>query len=113
MTWDYRKFLGNKLLQKCLKVEESILFLRVIITELIQNLVEAFVQFSGFHVNVQPVSINLIKIGYQLFLHNLNHGMPVLKIVTITKYLNIKMIGPSWNYKTTQHPKLSLTNFTH
>ena len=39
--------------------------------------------------------------------------MPMLKIVTIIKYLNITIIGLSWNYKTTINPKLSLTTFTH
>ena len=45
--------------------------------------------FVGFHVHVQPMFINLINTGYQIVLHHLNKGMPMLKIVYITKYLNI------------------------
>ena len=39
--------------------------------------------------------------------------MLVLKHFTIRKYLNITMIGSSWNSYTTRQPKLSLTTFMH
>ena len=46
-----------------------------------QNLVKVFVQFIRFHVHVQSILLNLINIGYQLLLHHLNQGMPVLKLL--------------------------------
>ena len=80
---------GTQLLHKISKLEEEVLFFWIIITGLIQTLVQVSVQFVGFHVHVQPVFINLINIGYQLLLHNINQGMPVLKIVTLIKYLSV------------------------
>ena len=61
-----------------------------------------------FHVYVQPVLLNLINIGYQILLYHLNQGMPILKIVTITKHLNITMIVSSWNSQTIRNPKQRL-----
>ena len=62
-----------------------------------QNLVKVFVWFLWFHVNIQPVFLNLINIGYNIFFHNLNQSMTMLKIDT-KKNLNMTMIGSSWNY---------------
>ena len=110
MTWDYQKsFLGSQLLQKSLKLGEEIIFFYVIITGLIHNLVKVFVRFIEFHVHIQPVLLNLINIGYQLFPHHINQSMPMLKTFTITKYLNITMIGSSWYSWTKRHYKLSFT----
>ena len=53
--------------------------------------------FDILNVHVQRVFIDLIKIGYQIVLHHLIQVMLMLEIVTITKYLNITLIGSSWN----------------
>ena len=45
---------------------------------MIQNLEKVFVKSAGLNVHVRPVFLNLIKIGYQLLLHHLNQGMPML-----------------------------------
>ena len=86
-------FLGTQLLQKSSKWEKEILLFLIIITGLIQNFIKVFVPFVGFHVHFQPMLLNLRNIGYQILIHNLNQGMPMLKIDNITKYLNITKIG--------------------
>ena len=47
----------------------------------------------GLHAYLKPLLIDLIKIGYQLFLNHLKKSISMLKTFTLTKYLNIKMIG--------------------
>ena len=90
-------FLVIQLLKKIYKWEEEISFFCIIISWLIQNLVKVFVPFVGFYVHVQPVFLNLINISIQIFIHHINQFMPVLKIVTIKKYLGITTIGSSCN----------------
>ena len=90
-------FLGSQLPQKISKREEEILFFLIIIKGLIQKMVNVFVTLVAIHVHVHPVFLNLINIGYQVVLYNINQGMPLLKIDTITKSLNITMIVSSWN----------------
>ena len=89
--------LGTQSLQKSSKWEEEILFFCIIITWLIHNLLKLFVILFRLNVHVHPVFLNLINISYQLLIHHLNQGMLTLKIVTITKYSNITMIGSSWS----------------
>ena len=87
-----RSFLVTQFLQKISKWEEEILFFHNIITWLTHKLVKVFVEFFGFHVYVYPVLINLINIGYQLLLHHINEGMPVLKVVTIKNNLTLQWL---------------------
>ena len=60
-------------------------------------------KFDGFHVHVQPVLLNLINIGYQMF-HHPNQSMPMLEIVTIKKieHYNDCIIMEFLDNKTTQ-----------
>ena len=63
MTWDYCQLSRHPVPAEEFEKEEELLFFCIIIKCLIQNLVNAFVPFVGFHVHVQAVLINLINIG--------------------------------------------------
>ena len=102
-------FLGTQFMRKISKREEYIIFYCIIITGLIQNLVNVFVQLFGFHLNFQPMLFNCINNGYQITCYQLNQYTPVLKTVTIKKRLGISTIGSSLNYQTIRHQKRNLT----
>ena len=76
-----------------MKLEEGIILLHIIITGYIQSLEKVFVKFFRFYVHIQSVLINLLKTGYQIVLHQLNLDMPVLITFTITKHLNVTIVG--------------------
>ena len=98
VTWDNRNFPRHPVDAESSKWEEEILFFCIIIIGLIHNLIKVFLRINGLNMYVQPVLINLINIGYQLYLHHPNQGMPTLKVFTIKKLLNFTMIWPSCNY---------------
>ena len=95
MTWDYQRFHRNPVAAERLETRGRNTIILHYHCRVDTELGKLFLVLVGLNVHVHPVFINLINIGYQLLLYNLNQGMPVLKIVTITKYLNITIIASS------------------
>ena len=83
ISWDYWKFHCRTVAAEKFKMIKGILLFCIVITGQMQNLVKAFVPFVELNVHFQTMLLNLIKTGYQIFLHHLSQDMPVLKAVTI------------------------------
>ena len=93
MTWDYHKFPRHPVAAEKFKMRGRNTIISPYHYKVYPLLGKGVCKFFGFHVRVQSIFLNLINKGYQLLPHHLNQGIPTLKIVTITKYLNITMIG--------------------
>ena len=85
MSWDYRKFTCQPVAAESFEMRGSNNLISYYCYGLYPKFGKFFVTFYGFHVYLHTFFINLIDIGYQIVLRNINQGMPVLKIITTTK----------------------------
>ena len=87
VTWDYWKFPRHPVAATKFKMRGRNTLILHYHYRVYPELGKLILILVGFNGHVHPVFINLIKIGYQLLLHNLNQVLPMLKFV-ILKYYN-------------------------
>ena len=93
ITWDYRKFPSHPFAAENFETRGRNTILSHFRYRVGPELGKGICAIFGFHVYVHPVLLNFINIGHQLLIHHMNQVIPMLKFITITKYLNITIIG--------------------
>ena len=77
--WDYQKFPRNPVDAEKFETRGINTILLYYHYRVDLKLGKCVCAIFGFHVHVQAVLIDLIIISYQIVIHNLNQGIPVLK----------------------------------